>query len=337
MQPMLTSQAPAIAPQPPTRSLARQLRGCVVLAAVLLLLVLSLTTLGGFFGRLDWRLELLCHFRAQYFWGLALATMLFVACRQWPLAAIAAFGAAVNLALIVPLYWGGQRMPADQRLVRAMSLNVHYRNRDYDAVLELIGREKPEFVLLLEVTPQWVKALGALDSEYPFSRALPRYDASGIALWSRLPIEQFEIRGRAEIGLPTFVAELALPSGLMTLIGTHPASPGSAEHAAMRNRQLTAVARWAIESPYPVMVLGDLNCTGWSPYLADLLADGKLSDSRHGFGVEGSWPSFVPPPLQIPIDHCLISAEIGIRQRRVGPALGSDHRPILVDFWMLPR
>jgi endonuclease/exonuclease/phosphatase (EEP) superfamily protein YafD len=203
-------------------------------------------------------LELLSHFRVQYSWALALATVMFVACRQWRLATAGAAMAAVNLALIVPLYFGAARINGDQPLVRAMSVNVHYLNRNYDAVLALVRREKPDFVLLLEVTPEWVKAMGQLDVDYPFSRALPRYDAAGIALFSRLPIEQFEIRGRAEIGLPTFVAELALPTGLLTLIGTHPASPGSADHFAMRNRQFALIARWAREAPNPVMVLGDL-------------------------------------------------------------------------------
>lgn len=334
----MSTSAPADPlPHTPARAIVRQLRGCVVAVGVMLLLAASLTTLAAFAARLDWRLELLCHFRVQYFWGLTLATVMFVACRHWRLAAAGALMASVNLALIVPLYWGAARMHGEQPLVRAMSANVHYSNRNFDAVLALVRREKPDFLLLLEVTPEFVKAMGALDVDYPFSRALPRYDAAGIALFSRLPIEQMEIRGRAEIGLPTFVAEIALPSGLLTLIGTHPASPGSPEHFAMRNRQLTAIARWALEAPNPVMVLGDLNTTSWSPYFTELLSSGELQDSRRGFGVESTWPSFVPLPFRIPIDHCLVSPEIGVHHRHVGPRIGSDHRPIVVDFWMDPR
>lgn len=328
------------ADSPPAASahwIARQLLGCVVAAGILLLLGAALTTLAAFGAQFDWRLELLCHFRVQYFWALTLATVMFVACRHWRLAGVSAAVAAVNLALIVPLYFGGDRLPGEQPLVRAMSINVHYLNRNYAGVLELVRRDRPDVLLLLEVTPEFAKGMSPLDSEYPFSRALPRYDAAGLALFSRLPIEQFDIRGRAEIGLPTFVAEIALPTGLLTLIGTHPASPGSADHAAMRNRQLTAIARWAREAPNPVMVLGDLNTTSWSPYFADLISDGELRDTRRGFGVQSTWPSAVPLLFRIPIDHCLVSSEIGVQARRVGSAVRSDHRPIVVDFWLEPR
>ena len=98
-----------------------------------------------------------------------------------------------------------------------------------------------------------------------------------------------------------------------------------------------AAIELARAAPNPVMVLGDLNATSWTPYFAELILAGGLSDSRRGFGVASTWPGFMPLPLRIPIDHCLVSREIGVRERRVGQPVGSDHRPIVVDFWMDPR
>lgn len=321
----------------PPRPIADQLRGCLLVVSLGIATVAGVVTLTGFAARADWRLELTCHFRVQYFWLLTLAAIGFWICRYRRLAAVPALLAAVNLALIAPLYWGPARvLPADpQLLTRAISLNVRYLNHDYQAVIDLVDRERPDILVLLEVTPKWIEALSVFDSEYPNSRALPRYDASGLAVYSRLPIEHFEVRGRAEIGLPTMVARVALPQGLLTLFATHPASPGSAAHAAMRNRQLAAVAEWAHECETAAMVLGDLNCTSWSPYFTDLLATSRLLDSRRGFGVEPTWPGLWLP-LRIPIDHCLVSPEIAVVARRVGGPVGSDHRPIIVDFW-LPR
>jgi endonuclease/exonuclease/phosphatase (EEP) superfamily protein YafD len=36
--------------------------------------------------------------------------------------------------------------------------------------------------------------------------------------------------------------------------------------------------------------------------------------------------------MSVPIDHCLVSPEITILDRRLGPAVGSDHYPLIVDF-----
>jgi len=38
------------------------------------------------------------------------------------------------------------------------------------------------------------------------------------------------------------------------------------------------------------------------------------------------------PLLGIPIDHCLVSPEIIVTKRSVGPSVGSDHYPVIIDF-----
>ena len=81
----------------------------------------------------------------------------------------------------------------------------------------------------------------------------------------------------------------------------------------------------------PVIVLGDLNATPWSPVFKKLLGETRLVDARRGFGLRPTWPSTFPP-LWIPIDHCLVSPGIEIRDFRVGPACGSDHHALVVDM-----
>lgn len=79
------------------------------------------------------------------------------------------------------------------------------------------------------------------------------------------------------------------------------------------------------------MLLGDLNVTPWSKHFQQLLDRTGLLDSSSGYGVQPSWPNF-SWLLRIPIDHCLHSSDIVIDQRKVGPDVGSDHYPIIVDF-----
>jgi endonuclease/exonuclease/phosphatase (EEP) superfamily protein YafD len=80
-----------------------------------------------------------------------------------------------------------------------------------------------------------------------------------------------------------------------------------------------------------VILFGDLNVTPWSPYFADLLKHGGLKDTSQGRGLFGSWPSWLPG-LRIPLDHCLTSPAILVADKRLGPKVGSDHLPMMIDL-----
>jgi endonuclease/exonuclease/phosphatase (EEP) superfamily protein YafD len=298
--------------------------------AVAVILVVGACTLLAFAARGHWRPELMSHFRVQYFWMLALAAVLLAFARRPRLAWIAAALSAMNLALIVPLYLGPATV-ADRPVSRGMSLNVYFHNRDYDRTLELIRREDPDFVLLLEVTPDWAEALRALETTYSHGHLEPRKDSGGMALFSRVPIKDLEVRRLGEYGPSTIVARLTFPSGTLTLVGAHTSSPKTPQNFMVRNEELLELGKMASERAGAVMLMGDMNCTSWSPYFQDMLAISGLWDSRRGFGVEGSWPA-LPLPMRIPIDHCLTTPDVSIKDRRIGADVGSDHRPLIVDF-----
>ncbi len=318
-------------PVSPSGGARRLLLRAAMVLAVVAFLSASAGSLLSLFARDSWRLELFCHFRVQYFWLLAAALVVFALRRRWLLLAAAAAFAVANAAQIVPLYFGRDVAATDAAPVRIMSLNVHFLNRDFDAVLDLIRRDKPAVIFLMEVTPAWIEALKVLHKEYPYEQVMPKHDSAGIALYSHYKIVDLEVKKLSQVGLPTLVAGIELPGGRLTLLATHPASPGSAANFRDRNLQLAEVAQLARERSGPVMLVGDMNTTSWSPYFQDMLRVSGLRDSRYGFGVEPTWPWF-PLPLRIPIDHCLVSPEVTVLNRRVGPAVGSDHRPILVDF-----
>ena len=77
--------------------------------------------------------------------------------------------------------------------------------------------------------------------------------------------------------------------------------------------------------------MGDLNVSPWSAEFRQLLKDSQLRDSTKGFGLQPTWPTHVRL-MQIPIDHLLYSSDIKIIDRRVGPNIGSDHYPLIVDL-----
>ena len=67
-----------------------------------------------------------------------------------------------------------------------------------------------------------------------------------------------------------------------------------------------------------VVMAGDLNVTPWSPHFQSALERGGLVDSRLGFGLQPTWPSFLPG-MRIPIDHVLSTPDVTIHRVERGP------------------
>jgi endonuclease/exonuclease/phosphatase (EEP) superfamily protein YafD len=59
---------------------------------------------------------------------------------------------------------------------------------------------------------------------------------------------------------------------------------------------------------------------------------GGLRNSQIGFGLQPTFPASSIGVLRVPIDHLLHSQDLRVRDRRLGPALGSDHFSLIVDL-----
>lgn len=286
----------------------------------------------GFFGSYAWPLDLFSHFRVQYFGYLSILALglMFVGRRKSALV----FGTAalVNLGTILPLYFDFAPPSAQPgRLSRAMLINVNTERGDLGRVGEVVLAYNPDIVVLEEVSLRWLDGLRDLMRQYPYSKTAPRDDNFGIAFYSKLPVLRGEIVFVDDPDVPSVVAEVDTPGGIVTIIGTHPLPPGGAEYSRSRNRHLARLPDLVRKAKSPVVLLGDLNVSPWSPYFSRLLRESGLRDSSQGRGVQPTWPAF-NPLLLIPIDHCLHSPEIRIARKEIGPAVGSDHYPLIVDF-----
>ncbi len=297
-------------------------------------LAASFGTLAGFGGRLHWRLDLFSHFRGQYLLFLGPVALVFLAGKKRWQAALAGTFALVNLLLVLSLYAAPPRPPESAPVYRVLLANVYTPNQEHHLVRELIAAEKPDFVVLIEVNERWLDALRLDKIGYAHTISQPRDDNFGIALFSRHLWETAAVQDLGGFGFESVVARFSLAGQPLTLVGTHPPPPRNAGWTAMRNEQTLEAVRFAASQPGNAIVLGDLNITSWSPYFPALLLAGGLSDSRVGFGVQPSWPAHYPAFFRVPIDHILVSPGVNVWHREVGPEIGSDHLPIILDFSM---
>lgn len=286
----------------------------------------------GFLGAYHWVLDLCSHFRVQYCLGLGVVAVLLLMRRKRRMAAMFGAVAAVNLGVILPLYFGKCPPPViNGRPVRAMLANVNTQAGDADAVAAAIRRYDPDIIVLEEVSAKWLSDLKPVLDGYRHFEREAREDNFGIGLWSRFPFTHSRIASIGAADVPSIVAEVETRQGRCTVVATHPLPPAGKAYSEFRNGQLAEIPRWVRQASSPVVLIGDLNTTPWSHYFRRLLRESGLKDSSQGRGMCPSWPTSNPLML-IPIDHCLVSSGIEIVARQTGPQVGSDHWPVIVDF-----
>jgi endonuclease/exonuclease/phosphatase (EEP) superfamily protein YafD len=301
----------------------------LLVAAIAVPAVLTLLALGS---RWSWLLELSTHFRAHYLVALAVGTIICGFARRAKLAVIFGTLALCNLWFVLRLYLPATSAAVKVSPVRLMSANAYCGNHDFHRLLESVARVSPDVLLVIEFNDAWAAALAPLEASYPYHRKQSRKDCWGIALYSRLPVKQLEVRRIGPADIPSIFAKFDdTETGSFYLVGTHPLAPVRAINVERRNGQLQALAKLVASLDGPVILLGDLNTTSWSPHFRDLVKTSGLRDSRKGFGIQSTWPSRLIH-LGIAIDHVLISPEIEVRERTVGPDISSDHRPVIIDL-----
>ncbi len=301
----------------------------VIYASMLVPLLLFIVSL---LGRHFYLCELIGNFRAYilallipcglilWFTGKRKRAVLFAAASMW-----------CSLGVITPLFPHLQP-PAGNEVVKIMSFNVLGENREHQAVIGHIKQHDPDVLTVLEYTDQWPTALQRLNEIYPYRLEQPRWHGFGIAIFSKRPFTNPSATQitKGVTDNPFVTIDIEVDGRPLRLAGLHLLSPMNRARLKIRNRQLEEIAKILVQRNVPTIVMGDFNCTPWSPFLSDFMERLQLRDSRNGFGYQASWNA-KRPLLSIPIDHALVSPEIHVHSRVLGDFAGSDHLPVVFE------
>ena len=289
-----------------------------------------LPPIGWVAGRHWWAIDLLSHFPFQAVLGLSVALLAALWFRRARLAAAASVPLAVNLLAIAGLSWPAAAVSADGPRLKICSANVHVDNTDAAPLLELLRREKPDILYVSELTPKFDAAVRA-SGLFAFAFSRSELDSPwGAALYSTRPLQETRFLPRP-FGCPTIVARIDVEGTPLLIAGAHPVPPAGRRFTRLRDELLAETAEELRGRPEPVVLCGDFNATPWSYAFRDLLSVARLRDGRQGHGFKATWPQG-NPLLSIPIDHVLVSETIAVRDFRVGPAVRSDHFPVLSEI-----
>jgi vancomycin resistance protein VanJ len=231
----------------------------------------------------------------------------------------------------------------DSRL-RVMTFNAQNGYTLTRAIWEIIGTVAPDIAAFQECSREMFTQLAEIPGWHT-------HQNGGLCFASRFPIDTVYVMERASlesIGGSGLVARYVLrtPHGPLQVTNLHldtprqglePISSGRFSIGLRKLREKTLVRdiesrrarRWVEDGPPPRIVVGDFNLPVesviYQRYWSDL--SNAFNEVGHGFGRTrfNGW-------IKARIDHVLHSPDLAPVRAFVGPELGSDHRPMIVDL-----
>ncbi|KLU06032.1 AP endonuclease family 1 domain protein [Rhodopirellula islandica] len=227
---------------------------------------------------------------------------------------------------------------AEQRRFRMLVTNVEMENGQFEQWSRVVEQTDADVVIAAEIDGRWTSTLEKLKPIFPHQIIYPQDNWYGMAMLSRLPILESEIRFRVQDDVPSIDAMIELPSGeAIRVIGVHPRPPEPIRDndATARDAELVLWGKELAEDDRPIVIGGDLNDVAWSPSTRLFLRLSQLLDPRRGRGFYNSFHAD-HVWMRFPLDHVFHSTHFAIRELKRMEHVGSDHFPILIDLQYQP-
>lgn len=229
-----------------------------------------------------------------------------------------------------------------------LSFNIEIGAVSVSDIVQKLNRNMPDIAVLQEVIVEIKDGLKQKAVTHPYRASDFISHPSGIEVLSRWPIAGVDSIG-FDGGPPdsllknfalriTFAAEPGAPAWMDELViyAIHAPTPRHRGGWVRRNQYLQELAT-AINNDRSrfKIVAGDSNTAPWSVHFAQLLKDTGLKATQnpfYPFTTRYLKEIYAPEWFGSPIDHILISSNIRAGATSIGPSLGSDHRPIMLEI-----
>ncbi|NKB51612.1 MAG: hypothetical protein GKR97_05215 [Rhizobiaceae bacterium] len=279
------------------------------------------------------------HFRLHFAALLAIVSILLLFVRGWIWTLAGLVIIAISVGLTHPYLPGvevnsGQAQlsksndeTGDQtNVLRLVQMNLRFINTQYRKAIKVISGAEPDIILLQEITRINEKLLEDFIHSHPHQVYCHRQGIGSVAILSRYPFSAAN-RNQCLWRLGFARAEVLINGRPFNLASLHSRWPWPFS----QSRQLQALRGDMEALSHPAILAGDFNSAPWS---AAVSKTANITGTKVAPGLLMSWGSpfaafrqHIGPVL--PIDHVLISPQLGFLSREILEDGGSDHFPIL--------
>ncbi len=231
------------------------------------------------------------------------------------------------------------------RTISLVSFNVSMDNTSWREAADWLLKTNPDFVILLEATKLAFPLIGELQTKYPYLvDCLPAETICPTLVLSKTP--PLRSKGLASIdpfdrqSLSAAFAVFGIEGRQIGIVATHlsrpkiPALERPWNQPGKQVRDISDLTRFIHslkDDPIydDLIVAGDFNLTPWSVAMRRL--DQTLGPARVTRSLP-TWPALRWTVPILPIDHAFLGAGLTVHKVSNGPALGSDHIPIVIEL-----
>ena len=226
-----------------------------------------------------------------------------------------------------------------QNTISVLVSNVLTTNKKYNLLQEQVHKKQPDLLLTLESDENWERELAHLEEEYTHTVKIPKDNLYGMHLYSRLELQDIEIKYLISEEIPSIHGFVKLRNGERVKIHClHPKPPSPTEDSTSTNRdaELLIVGKDADADHHSVLVFGDLNDVAWSRTTRLFRKISGLLDPRIGRGFYNTFHASYPI-FRWPLDHIFHSNDFTLIELHRLPNIGSDHFPMYIKLNYEPR
>ncbi|MDO5655255.1 MAG: endonuclease/exonuclease/phosphatase family protein [Flavobacteriaceae bacterium] len=234
--------------------------------------------------------------------------------------------------------------------LKVLSYNVRYFFDDADGIISFLQDQEADIILFQEMGPQpeWVINNASKTKKYYFEE----FSSLGIA--SKFPVIEAQMFRIKPYPLTYAYADIALPNDTIRVINFYLESlhldqnaiknteiesqiPGKSKYllkkiitaSTVHEKQVKEVRKIIKNSPYPVIVAGDMNAVPNSFEYFTLKRGLKDVFHTGGEGIATTFPGFKYP---LRLDYIFVSERFKVKSHQIFKVQHSDHYPVVAEL-----
>lgn len=284
----------------------------------------------GFMGRWFRELDSFAHFIHYYLLAFVLVTIAAIILKMKKTAVITVLCTAIGVFLLgpaQPFSFGSAAANSGSsgRELKVMAFNLLYLNNRVEDITDYVNSENPDVLFLQEVSPDNEALLEALTA-YPNQQRCRLNQFMSIITLSKTQALAQDCLPESRLAW----MELEHEGQKFRAISTHLHWPWPFGQWFQIDALRNDIAGW--NTDIPIILGGDFNAVPWS-HAVRTVEDIIRSKVVPGFRLTlFKYVTPVEAPLFMPIDQILLPKGATPVSAKVGPNLGSDHRPVSVSL-----